>query len=87
VLLGLSATALSGNRRKLKMIKVEAARMTTPAGTQAGILEERQRLAGEIHDTLAQSFTSVVLHRKRRAGPERDRLLQRIEQARSAHEG
>jgi len=32
------------------------------AERQAGILEERQRLAGEIHDTLAQGFTSVVLH-------------------------
>jgi signal transduction histidine kinase len=27
----------------------------------AGVLEERQRLAHEIHDTLAQGFTSVVL--------------------------
>ena len=26
------------------------------------MLEERQRLAGEIHDTLAQGFTSVVMH-------------------------
>lgn len=28
---------------------------------QAGVLEERQRLAAEIHDTLAQGFTSVVM--------------------------
>jgi signal transduction histidine kinase len=27
---------------------------------EAGILSERQRLAGEIHDTLAQGFTSIV---------------------------
>ena len=30
------------------------------AERQAGILEERQRLAAEIHDTLAQGFTSIV---------------------------
>lgn len=29
---------------------------------QAGIMEERQRLANEIHDTLAQGFASVVMH-------------------------
>jgi signal transduction histidine kinase len=29
---------------------------------QAGVLEERQRLAHDIHDTLAQGFTSVVMH-------------------------
>ncbi len=30
------------------------------AGRRAGVLEERQRLAHEIHDTLAQGFTSIV---------------------------
>lgn len=29
---------------------------------QAGIVEERQRLAYEIHDTLAQGFSSIVMH-------------------------
>lgn len=32
------------------------------AERQAGILEERQRLAREIHDTLAQGFTSIIMH-------------------------
>lgn len=32
------------------------------AEREAGVLSERQRLAGEIHDTLAQGFVSVVMH-------------------------
>jgi len=32
------------------------------AERREGILEERQRLAREIHDTLAQGFTSIVMH-------------------------
>lgn len=31
------------------------------AEREAGVLEERQRLAREIHDTLAQGFTSIVM--------------------------
>jgi signal transduction histidine kinase len=30
------------------------------AGRQAGVMRERQRMAHEIHDTLAQGFTSIV---------------------------
>ena len=29
---------------------------------EAGVLAERQRLAREIHDTLAQDFTSIIMH-------------------------
>lgn len=52
------------NREKQQMIEaLKAARSElAKAERQAGILEERQRLAGEIHDTLAQGFTSVILH-------------------------
>ncbi|MBA2443125.1 MAG: sensor histidine kinase [Rubrobacter sp.] len=32
------------------------------AGRQAGVLKERQRLSHEIHDTLAQGFTSIVMN-------------------------
>jgi signal transduction histidine kinase len=32
------------------------------AERREGVLEERQRLAREIHDTLAQGFTSIVMH-------------------------
>lgn len=31
------------------------------AGRQTGVLVERQRMAGEIHDTLAQGFASVIV--------------------------
>jgi signal transduction histidine kinase len=31
------------------------------ANREAGVLAERQRLAGEIHDTIAQGFTSIVM--------------------------
>lgn len=30
--------------------------------SEAAVLEERQRLAREIHDTLAQNFTSIIMH-------------------------
>ncbi len=32
------------------------------AERQVGIMQERQRLAREIHDTLAQGFSSIVMH-------------------------
>ena len=32
------------------------------AGRQTGVLRERQRMAHEIHDTLAQGFTSIVMN-------------------------
>lgn len=41
----------------LEATREELARMER----RAGMLEERQRLAGEVHDTLAQAFTSIVM--------------------------
>jgi signal transduction histidine kinase len=54
----------SENRQKRRMIEeLQATRdELAQAERQAGILQERQRLAGEIHDTLAQGFTSIILH-------------------------
>lgn len=53
---------------------------------QAGIVEERQRLAREIHDTLAQGFTSIVMHLEA-AEPhipaEASALRRHVEQARA----
>jgi signal transduction histidine kinase len=40
----------------------EAQRDLAGRARQAGVQEERQRLARDIHDTLAQGFTSVIKH-------------------------
>ncbi|MCX6032527.1 MAG: sensor histidine kinase [Chloroflexi bacterium] len=50
-------------KRQRLIEELEATRQSlAQAERQAGVLEERQRLAREIHDTLAQDFTSIVLH-------------------------
>lgn len=52
----------STQRRQL-IEQLEATRAELAAAERReGILEERQRLAREIHDTLAQGFTSIVMH-------------------------
>ncbi|MBE7534012.1 MAG: sensor histidine kinase [Chloroflexi bacterium] len=51
-----------------------------------GMLEERQRLAREIHDTLAQGFTSIVMHLEaaEQAMPDQPETAQKhLEQART----
>lgn len=54
---------VESQRRQLLIEELEAARQSlADAEHQAGVLEERQRLAREIHDTLTQDFTSIVLH-------------------------
>jgi len=65
ILLGLFiASIIRQNRERQGLIdELEAARgELARAEREAGMLEERQRLAGEIHDTLAQGFTSIILH-------------------------
>ncbi|MES0361454.1 MAG: sensor histidine kinase [Anaerolineales bacterium] len=48
--------------RKLLIEQLEAAQEELAAvERRAGILQERQRMAQEIHDTLAQGFTSIVM--------------------------
>ena len=50
-------------RRRQLIEQLEATRAELAAAERReGILEERQRLAREIHDTLAQGFTSIVMH-------------------------
>lgn len=66
--------------RQLRETQEELAR----SERNAGILSERQRLAGEIHDTLAQGFTSIVmlLEAAEAVLPEEHPTLQYLEQAR-----
>jgi len=65
ILLGLFIGAIvRQSQERLRMVdELEAARgELARVEREAGMLEERQRLAGEIHDTLAQGFTSIILH-------------------------
>ncbi|WP_433272884.1 sensor histidine kinase [Actinosynnema sp. CS-041913] len=57
------------SRRRKEMVAQLASMMEENAGLhaqlliqarEAGVLDERQRLAGEIHDTLAQGFTGII---------------------------
>jgi signal transduction histidine kinase len=55
------------------------------AGRQAGVLRERQRMAHEIHDTLAQGFTSIVMNLEAAEGdvpPSSTRAQHHLDQAR-----
>ena len=65
IILGVWITAIIGQsmRRRELIEQLEATQAELAAAERrAGILEERQRLAREIHDTLAQGFTSIVMH-------------------------
>jgi signal transduction histidine kinase len=73
--LGLAVTAViealgaQAERQRITIAELEEARaeierlaaQAAAQGRTAGILAERQRLAHEIHDTLAQGFTSIVM--------------------------
>jgi signal transduction histidine kinase len=67
-------TTLESTRREL-----------ADAERQAGVLQERQRLAGEIHDTLAQGLTSIVMHLEAAEGALNDTFTvqQHIDEART----
>ena len=54
--------AQSGERRELLQALQAAQADLALSERRAGILQERQRLAHEIHDTLAQGFISIVMH-------------------------
>ncbi len=50
----------TGRKRLIEQLQATQDSLAA-AERQAGILQERQRLAQEIHDTLAQGFTSIVM--------------------------
>lgn len=61
--LWISAIVRESRGRQQLIAKLETAqRELATFERQAGVLEERQRLAREIHDTLAQDTASVVMH-------------------------
>ncbi len=52
----------SEERHQLILALEETQARLAASEREAGMLAERQRLAREIHDTLAQGFTSIVMH-------------------------
>jgi signal transduction histidine kinase len=50
-------TVAAQNEERRRLLETLAA-----AERRAGVLEERQRLAREIHDTLAQGFAAILVH-------------------------
>ncbi len=59
----ISMIARQSHQRYELVLALEAARRDVAnAEREAGIMAERQRLAREIHDTLAQGFTSIAMH-------------------------
>ena len=64
VLGGFIDAIIRQSRQRLELVRqLDAERHArTDAERRAGALEERGRLARDLHDTLAQGFTSIVLH-------------------------
>ncbi|MGB6006237.1 MAG: histidine kinase dimerization/phosphoacceptor domain-containing protein [Ornithinimicrobium sp.] len=59
----IGAVIEQSTRRREFIAQLEATQgQLAEAERRAGVLEERSRLAREIHDTLAQGFVSIILH-------------------------
>ncbi|MED7950771.1 MULTISPECIES: sensor histidine kinase [unclassified Streptomyces] len=86
--LGYQALYRESEERRRLIDELTAARADLAAAHHAaGVLAERERLAREIHDTLAQSLTSIqlLLRAAQRALPERTgAVAEYVEQARQA---
>jgi signal transduction histidine kinase len=62
IILSMRVITEQSHRRQQLIDALEATREELArTARRTGVLEERQRLAGEIHDTLAQAFTSIVM--------------------------
>ncbi|HEX6342421.1 sensor histidine kinase [Umezawaea sp.] len=81
------------SRKRKEMVSQLAATMEENAGLhaqlliqarEAGVLDERQRMAREIHDTLAQGFTGIItqLEAAEQTGEWRDRVATSVRLAR-----
>jgi signal transduction histidine kinase len=77
----------SSERRNL-IEQLEATQLElAEAERKAGVLAERQRLAHEIHDTLAQDFISIIMHldaAEQNVGPEDETVQRHLGQAQEA---
>ena len=84
----ISAIIGQSTRRRHLIEQLEVAQAELAAAERReGVLGERQRLAREIHDTLAQGFTSIVMHLEaaEQALPDDlDTLQKHLDQARAA---
>jgi signal transduction histidine kinase len=89
VVIGLGYEALTrevARRQRLIDELTQTRGQLAAAERAAGVVAERERLAREIHDTVSQSLSSIVmlLHVAQREGPESEKGRERVEQARLA---
>jgi len=84
----IDAIVRQSTRRRELIDELQATRQDLAAAErESGMMAERQRLAEEIHDTLAQGFTSIVMHLEAAEGiieSDLDSTRKHIDQARTA---
>ncbi|MDJ0322954.1 sensor histidine kinase [Cryobacterium sp. PH31-AA6] len=89
VAIGLAYRSLAREAKEREVLIAELLTARTrlaAAERAAGVKDERGRLAREIHDTVSQSLSSIVLllHAAERSGPGSDASAERMRQARAA---
>lgn len=91
VTIGLGYQALTREVQKRQQLVEDLTRTRSQLAVverAAGVVEERERLAREIHDTVSQSLSSIImlLHAAQRSDPGSSTGQERLEQARTAAE-